>query len=62
MGYGLLKIACYYPQKTLNSQRGQFWGRAALAPVVLLRIRALLFGAMLDGVAQVERGREKYEA
>src|ERR1035437_2810572 len=39
----LLKIACVSLMKLLNLLRGQFWGRAALAPVILLRIRALLF-------------------
>ena len=32
----LPKIACYSPHKPIDSQRGQFWGRAALAPVVLM--------------------------
>ena len=39
----LLKIACVSLWEHLNLLRGQFWGRAALAPVILLRIRALLF-------------------
>ena len=39
----LLKIACVSFMKLLDLLRGQFWGRAALAPVILLGIRALLF-------------------
>ena len=38
----LPKIPCYSSVLPINSQRGQFWGRAALAPVILYRIRALL--------------------
>src|ERR1700677_1505201 len=32
----LPKIPCYSLTKSIDSQRGQFWGRAALAPVILL--------------------------
>jgi hypothetical protein len=39
----LLKIACYSHELDINSLCGQFWGRAALAPAILHRIRALQF-------------------
>ena len=32
----LLEFACYLSIKQLHSHREQFWGRAALAPVILL--------------------------
>jgi hypothetical protein len=44
----LLKIACISLPEHLNSLRGQFWGRAALAPVILFRVRALLLFSNMD--------------
>ena len=44
----LLKIACYSLSEHLNSLGGQFWGRAALAPVILFRIRALPIAREVD--------------
>ena len=43
--FGLPKFPCLSIESHLNSLRGQFWGRAALAPEILIWIRALLFVA-----------------
>jgi hypothetical protein len=49
--FGYLSFLAFQTEKTLNSHRGQFWGRAALAPVILLGIRALRVSGHLDRIS-----------